>query len=455
MIKMNKICTWLIANLIATLVLLSCSADPKRDSDEEIKLGEPIVYVVSKNDKYGLIDGSGRERVPVSYKFIQKLSEDYYYVRDGLKWKVINADGEEVLASSVFDKYEVERLSGGLLIVKEKRGKYGAINMEGNTIVPCIYDEGFEFSEGFAAVRKSGKAGFIDTHGKEVVPFIYEWCYAFSDGIASVCRQGKWGGINNKGDVIIDIVYDWLDSFKGGFAYVKNNEKCGFINKKGEVVVPIMYDDFAYYRSFTNGMVYPLDQSSWRVGLVNDRGEQVAPCVYNEIGVFSDGYALYRKDQETGFINKQGETIVKRGENFSEGLAAVWEQGKFGFVNPSFKEVIPARYTDAKEFHEGLCPVEKDGKWGVIDTEGKVVIPFEYDEIFNFMNGVAKVKKDGKVGCVNRRGSEIVPCEFRHIGDFENGSAQVCNDNDLWGLLNVKKGLVIPCSYNDINCFYW
>ncbi len=64
--------------------------------------------------------------------------------------------------------------------------------------------------------------------------------------------------------------------------------------------------------------------------------------------------------------------------------------------NISYKEITPFEYEGGDDFSEGLAFVMKDGKWGYIDKTGKVVIPFEYDSARDFKEGLAHVWKDGK-----------------------------------------------------------
>ena len=42
-----------------------------------------------------------------------------------------------------------------------KNGKYGFIDQSGNFVIPSIYDDASNFSEGFAAVKQKGKWGYI------------------------------------------------------------------------------------------------------------------------------------------------------------------------------------------------------------------------------------------------------------------------------------------------------
>src|SRR5690606_31841971 len=54
---------------------------------------------------------------------------------------------------------------------------------------------------------------------------------------------------------------------------------------------------------------------------------------------------------------------------------------------------IDEKYDSVWEFTEGLAAVYKDDKWGFIDNTGKVVIPIIYDEVDIFSEGLAKVRK--------------------------------------------------------------
>ena len=58
-----------------------------------------------------------------------------------------------------------------------------------------------------------------------------------------------------------------------------------------------------------------------------------------------------------------------------------------------YEEVISPQYTGAGPFSEGLAAVEKNGKWGYIDENNKTVISFRYDIAGVFREGLAVVGK--------------------------------------------------------------
>src|SRR5690606_4274692 len=52
---------------------------------------------------------------------------------------------------------------------------------------------------------------------------------------------------------------------------------------------------------------------------------------------------------------------------------------------------IAAEYCGAHIFSEGLAAVKKDGKWGFIDADNQPVIDFQYDYARSFRQGQAIV----------------------------------------------------------------
>lgn len=73
----------------------------------------------------------------------------------------------------------------------------------------------------------------------------------------------------------------------------------------------------------------------------------------------------------------------------------------------SYEVIIDPQYEDADSFSQGLAAVKKDGKYGVIDTQNNVVIPFEYTRITSYSNGLAVAVKDGRAFCIDRYGKEV------------------------------------------------
>lgn len=60
-------------------------------------------------------------------------------------------------------------------------------------------------------------------------------------------------------------------------------------------------------------------------------------------------------------------------------------------------------YDDANNFSEGLARVRLNNKYGFIDKQGKVIIPIKYDYVDTFSEGLARVELNEKYGFIDKQ----------------------------------------------------
>ncbi len=178
---------------------------------------------------------------------------------------------------------------------------------------------------------------------------------------------------------------------------------------------------------------------------------EVVPCKYDSVGNFSEGLAAVNLDGKWGFIDKTGKEVIpckyEHASGFSEGLAAVELDNKWGFIDKTDKEVIPCKYNDAEDFSEGLAAVKnRQQQWGFIDQTGTEVIPCKYIEAKNFSEGLAAVKLGEKWGFIDQTGTEVILCKYVKVGNFSEGLAVVADENSMCGFLDTTGKEVVPCT---------
>ncbi len=139
-----------------------------------------------------------------------------------------------------------------------------------------------------------------------------------------------------------------------------------------------------------------------------------------------DSLAVFSKNQKRGYLNRfTGEVAIPetytRAWIFSEGLAAVEDNGKLIFIDHKGNVVIDnnleVHYDDPKyTFEKGYCIIKSPvtGKMGLIDKRGEWVLPPEYDNIFND-DGFWQVKKDGCVGLYSAELRSLFPVNNSHF----------------------------------------
>ena len=95
--------------------------------------------------------------------------------------------------------------------------------------------------------------------------------------------------------------------------------------------------------------------------------------------------------------------------------------------NAAYTEVIELKYDDALDFSEGLAGVKQNGKWGFIDKTGAEVIPFIYDVVQPFSEDLAAVRlePDGLIGYIDKSGKEVIPFKYHRAMPFSEGLAAV------------------------------
>ena len=128
--------------------------------------------------------------------------------------------------------------------------------------------------------------------------------------------------------------------------------------------------------------------------------------------------------------------------DFSENLASVSFDGKYGYINTDGDFVIEPQFEAAGSFAEGVACVKTNGKYGYIDTNGKFVIEPQFDDAGSFTEGVAYVKTNGKYGYINTNGKFVIEPQFEEAESFAEGIAHVCI-NGKWGAINTTGKMVI------------
>ena len=303
------------------------------------------------------------------------------------------------------------------------------------------------FSEGLAIVEDDGKCGFIDETGNIVIPLKYDadrFSY-FSEGLALVytggrymnasqriMQGGKCGFIDKTGRVIIPLEYDNATAFSEGLAIVEKNKKQFIIDTSGAVVATLS----AYYGNEKN-----------------THGSS------NAIRPFSNGLAAVRIDDRWGYIDRTGTEVIPVGKyefgrrDFSEeltiaGIRVDSGNGRFytnfGFVDKTGEVVIPFDYYWLGSFSDGLATALYSDenyimKYGVINKAGEAIIPFEYDYIGEFSEGLASFEKDGKLGYMDETENIVISLEIEptdtwgssQLAPFSEGLAVVYDGNRI------------------------
>ena len=453
---------------------------------------EQYAHLVCEDCSWGYLTVDGDVAVPPKYTFAQDFLNGVGIVACRGKWGTVDSLGRE-LVPCAYDMIQfLDEADNHVLRVYKAEEKYGLIDTLGRLTVRLQYDEIGAFSEGLLAVKANGLWGFVDAQGRQRIPCKYRSVGDFSEGLAAVKAGRSWGYVDVEGREVIPPRFLRCGPFKGGKAWFYENGKCGYINRKGQVIIPAQFER-AY--DFEDGLARVMQ--SKRYGLIDSTGKFILKPRYIEMYPFDPRYGVakvaYGNDRlRYGLINRRGELITSSGGfreigSFSEGLAAVKLKDQYGFIAPSGKLVIPARFSKVANFSEGRAVVQLNGRCGYINRQGEVVIDPVFSRCLDFHEGRAVVYMGNRrAGLIDREGKMLIAPGINRLYHFSGGHGLVRDANyrfyyitekagaydgyyddatpfhhgvavvqigDKWGIINARGMEVIPPKYDAIEDF--
>ncbi|MCQ2189001.1 MAG: WG repeat-containing protein [Paludibacteraceae bacterium] len=191
-------------------------------------------------------------------------------------------------------------------------------------------------------------------------------------------------------------------------------------------------------------------------------GKFVVKPKYEYATDFSDGLARVGKEGKYGFVNESGEEVIPmtytQASSFNYGVAAVKDQnGDAYFILPSGARLQDASYLDTKSFKEGLAACQDENYlYGFVNPKGQLVVQHKYNTVGWFNEGICAVGKNinGKTlyGYIDSKGNQLCDFIYEEAKDFQGGVARV-KTNGKYGLVDIFGSPITCCDYDYISEF--
>ena len=367
--------------------------------------------------EWGYMDSTGQVIIPPQYSFARPFVNDVGIVECNGKWGMVNREAKSVIPCQYDEVQFLENTGNRIVRVYVKEPKYGLIDTLGQLKINAAYDEIGSFSEGRLAVRRNGLWGFVNADGLEVIPCRFREVKNFSNGLAAARLGSGWGFIDKQGHIAVDFQYTRTGSFNDGLAWVYTPEGTGYIDQSGQFVIPPRFDR-AF--DFEDGIARVQENNEY--GLINTLGQYIKRPRFLDIQPF----------------NQAGLAIVKYGNH----------QIRYGLIDRRGSMLTKQAFRDIQPFQEGLAAARYRNGWGYLDTTGQLVIEDQFSKASGFSEGRAAVQMDGDCGYVNRAGQLVVPCQYSKCRDFKGGKAVVYQGMRRAGLLDRSGEVLIEPSVN-------
>lgn len=189
---------------------------------------------------------------------------------------------------------------------------------------------------------------------------------ACSEDFIPVSVNDSWEYYNCEKNELSNNSYDDASSFQNGKAVVKSGDSWVVINPDFSAT-STTFDDIKLQE---NGEYlyekYLVASIEGKYGLFDKNFSPKAQFDATDADAYYGGWLAFRdSNNKWGFVDQKGnikiEPEYENAKSFSNGLAAVCEDGKWGFINENNDMVIANQYIDAKYFSKsGITYVSKD-----------------------------------------------------------------------------------------------
>ena len=437
-------------------------------------------YVVSKDNKIGVVKKTNQVSLPFEFEAIRILPSDRFHVfKNGFGAIVTNRNkfirdtfGDLAVHIQWYKDNSVPPMEmlmeeGDRWYFMNNRGTYSIKNGNDTTVT--------DFTEFIPAggakevyiVKRNNQWGVVGRDLKPIIQTIYTQIsidYVTGYLMAKTGNAFKLFRPTSLGiDTLLSIAAGDIDRFdKEGIAIAAEGLKRGLINKEGKYVYgPIR----GRLERFGEQLFSVQPDSTEGMDMINRKYKSVLP-----VGTLSNGFAgamilLQNKEKKMGVFHAAGYLLVPvqydevffgNTDEETDDYFQIRMGNKWGLMDVQGKLLIPIQYDRIGLFENGLSVSKRNGKTGVIDIHNKEVVPFIYDDAaYEFNNfGLLQVKKDGRYGLVDKKGKVVLPLIYESLNDdFDNGLG-LAMKNGKWGYVSPEGKEVIPFEYDRAEPFY-
>lgn len=415
---------------------------PTYDDVSDFSISRADLLGVRMKDKWGLVSlQTGELVLPCAF---DNTDEANVALALGV------TDREEIFSGCVRRSQElgllVEWLEPGIVLMRRygtdrmvlvKDGVAALYGLDGTAYTDYIFDVIGNFDvQGHAVAMKMGRWGQIDLNGNTVVDFIYT-NEEEAKGAVEVHFVSKWTDdsapyalARRDGAILTEYKYWSGTSFANGFALVSNGEGWAYIGTDGKELTDFRYDSpldeqFGSTLFGEDGLAIVQHKEGLRRNVLDSTGRELLQKDYYKVwragcGLFgfSDGLG-----GPVGFIDSAGKVVIEpqfsyhtspkghmQGNVFGEdtGLASVWSNGGWITIDTQGNRVteIPEAGDKKVDYREGLtCSNHygpgtgaSGGPWGFQNEVGEWTISPLFDTEGHFDHGYAAVRSMGRYG---------------------------------------------------------
>lgn len=352
-------------------------------------------FIVSKKTedgyRYGYVNYRGTIILNPIYTQLERVTEianekGVYFIAFKNGQAGLLKNNKEIL------NYEYEDIQYnvlGSIFVTKRNGKYGAVNLEGTTVLYPEYDN--VYTGGMYLNALKDKDIFIfDLNGNKIeTNEVSKTKTENANYYITIDKNNKYKVVDSKDNIIIDKDYTYIEYLPGDYFIVERDSKSGIIDSNGKSVIELKYDSISRINE-TDILQMEKDKN---IALYNLNMKEIVSMDNAIVKEVKDekAYILLYSDTDFKYLDKNGNILTSQNLFENNPLFAKNINGKWGFVDKDGNLKVQNDYELVTDFNKyGFAGIKKDGKWGSINQNGEIVQEPTYDLKRNIPEFVGK-----------------------------------------------------------------
>ena len=416
---------YIVLIIIVILILIALASvfifqktveEGKKYEIEEIK--DYGYFVVRENEKYGVIDKTGKNVVEAKYDnvIIPNPEKPVFVCYEGTSTKIFNANNEQILTEEQnVEPIRLKNIASSLMYEKtvmtyKENDKMGLINLEGDKLTKPIYEEisGLPYKEGELLVKEEGKYGVINIKGNELIKPEYDQIntdnYSDENGyknsgyiVGIKTEEGlRYGYIDVKGKEILPTQYNEISRIvdikddNNIYLIAANNGQYGMFKNKAQIINN-EYQSITYNSSDNTLTI----EKTKKFGVANLDGQIIIPVQYTQIdntGKYiyaenTDGVKnVYQKDGTEVDVDSNIAILETSNENYDIKIDNT-NGTVYSIIDKNETQITKQNYTYLEYLYDNYFIASTgDGKLGVITPQEEQKIEIKYDSLEKLQN---------------------------------------------------------------------
>ena len=194
-----------------------------------------LCYITVNEGKFGGLNSDGIEIIETKWDKVIPTEYGFYIVEDNNKFGLFDQTGTERLPA-IYTEISPNVNEDMIEICIDK--KIGFYNIEEKYIIEPKYDYASKFTKGLAKVKINKLYGYIDKKGNQVIKIKYEWISDFYSDVVKVHIDDKYGYVTRDGFEILEPEYNEVgsDGDRYNFYFGRKETKFTCVDRTGKKI---------------------------------------------------------------------------------------------------------------------------------------------------------------------------------------------------------------------------